>query len=797
MQAKKRETTQRERADLLSEAERLRLASEHALRDAEERSLAVSAATGVGVFESDLVSGNLRVDRQMFRIYGLAPSKDCTLARQAWLGTVVPADASLVDQALRDALESCQTRSFEFRIRRADDHQLRHIRASVSVRLDDQGRARGLLGTNLDFTEQVETQRRLNEQDHLLNETQRLAHVGSWTWEPSRDVVTWADELYNVFGLSKSSPELTFEAFAEQVAAEDRAAWKNWMLAVRDGQNPGYIEFRAMGRDGTVHFVRARGRLTRQSNGDPERVIGTIKDITERTLAEERFRLAVEASPSAMLMVDERGVLVLVNSQAEALFGYTKAELLGRQVEQLVPESLRVSHAERRRAFAKAPVQRVMARDRALFGVRRDGSQVPLKISLNPVRSAEGALVLASVSDLTAEQEHAAARERLEAQLRQAQKMEALGTLAGGIAHDFNNHLAAIVANLHVAESELEPGHRAHESLAQIAKASALAAHLVDGILSFSRGKTREPQVTAVEAIVAETSDLLRATLPASVTLSVRCADDLPRVMADSTEIHQLLLNLGTNAWQAMPNGRGEIRVSLQRELIDAATAARHPDLRPGCYLCLRVEDNGTGMDQATLERVFDPFFTTKEIGAGTGLGLSIVHGIVKSMGGAIFVTSAPGVGTTFTVYMPEADRNVPLPTRPTTPEPVPRGDGQQLLLVEDAEGLRVATKRILERQGYRVTAFAEPTLALAALRAEDRRFRVLITDQSMPDISGLELAREAHKICPELPVILTSGSLGARFSEQAEAAGVTEVLSKPFNPDSLCRAVHRLANLD
>lgn len=636
----------------------------------------------------------------------------------------------------------------------------------------------------------------LREQNRLLSETQRLAHMGSWTWDPSRDVVTWTDELYNILGLSKSSPALSFAAFARQIVAEDRVAWEAWMLAVRDDQNPRPIEFRAIGSDGTTHFVRARGRLIRGSDGHLKLVTGTIKDITELRLAEERFRLAVEASPGAMLMADERGVLVLVNGQAEALFGYSRAELLGRHVEQLVPESFRAAHARQREAFEAAPARRAMAQNRELFGVRRDGSQVPIKISLNPVRGTEGAFVLASVSDLTAERQFAAAREGLEAQLRQAQKMEAIGTLAGGIAHDFNNHLAAIFANLHVANSELEaPEHRARDSLAQIAKAATRAADLVDRILSFSRGKAREPQATEVQAIVAETGDLLRATLPASVALRIHCPADLPRVMADATEIHQLLLNLCTNAWQAMPNGRGEIRVSLGREVLEASAAARHPDLEPGSYLRMSVEDTGAGMDPATLERVFDPFFTTKEVGAGTGLGLSIVHGIVKSMGGAVFASSTLGEGSTFTVYLPEAARSAPSAARSTAPEPLPRGTGQRVLLVEDEGGIRIATERILERQGYQVTAFGDPRLALVALRSASSTFGLLITDLNMPEVSGLELAREARQICPGLPVILTSGSLSPRLSERAKMAGVAQVLPKPCKPELLCQVVHHLTN--
>jgi CheY-like chemotaxis protein len=367
--------------------------------------------------------------------------------------------------------------------------------------------------------------------------------------------------------------------------------------------------------------------------------------------------------------------------------------------------------------------------------------------------------------------------------------------LAGGIAHDFNNLLAAIIANLHIAESELAPRHPARESLVQIDKASARAVRLVEGILSFSRRQARELHVLDLGPLVTEAAELLRATLPAGVLLIVRVGNSLPRVLADATEIHQTVLNLGTNAWQAMEGRPGEIRISVEPESIGDSHSPIPPEPRPGAYVRLTVEDTGRGMDQATVERIFEPFFTTKEVGAGTGLGLSVVHGIIKNMGGAIIVDSKLGRGTTLSVFIPQTEQVMAAPA-PLLEQPTSaRGQGQHLLLVEDEAGLLWAIKRILEREGYRVTAFAEGAAALAALRTAPGSFDLLITDQDMPGITGLEVVREARQLCPALPVVMTSGALGPAFLAEASAHGVEHVVQKPFPPDALCSLVYSLVS--
>ena len=385
-------------------------------------------------------------------------------------------------------------------------------------------------------------------------------------------------------------------------------------------------------------------------------------------------------------------------------------------------------------------------------------------------------------------------RRQLEAQLRQAQKMEAIGTLAGGIAHDFNNILGAIIGNAELASMDVSPGHPIAENLVEIRNASARAKDLVRQILSFSRQEAEVRSVMNLRSAIEEDMRLLRATLPTSVELGFQHAPDVPVVLADPTKFHQVLMNLCTNAWHAMEGQPGRISLVLDRVLVDADMARAHADLSSGLYARLVVKDDGKGMDAAMLERIFDPFFTTKETGKGTGLGLSVVHGIMKNHQGAILVASQPGQGTTFEVYFPAAPAQQHAPeSAVSTHTPTPRGEGQRVLCLDDELSMLTVTTRILEREGYRAAGFTGVAGALAALRAEPLAYDLMITDYHMPGTSGLQVVREARKLRSDLPVILTSGFITDNLREEAGAAGVGHILGKPFQVDDLTQAIRRL----
>ena len=377
---------------------------------------------------------------------------------------------------------------------------------------------------------------------------------------------------------------------------------------------------------------------------------------------------------------------------------------------------------------------------------------------------------------------------RLEAQLKQAQKMEAIGTLAGGIAHDFNNILGAILGNVELARMAVAPGHPVLDELAEIAQAGRRATGLIKQILAFSRRRESAKRVVRLGEVIQEVTGLLRSTISANVDLSIALKDGTPNILADATQIHQILLNLCTNAWQALGGKPGRIEIRLESVVVDAATTSG--GAVPGRYARLVVADDGNGMDDATLERIFDPFFTTKEPGVGTGLGLSVVHGIVKDHNGTITVTSALGAGATFAILFPEYAGEV------ETAEPRPRapyrGRGEHVLFLDDEVALVRLTKRLLERLGYRVTGFSNAEAALASVRDDPSRFDLAITDFNMPGLSGVQVAELLRMIRPDLPVILTSGNISDDLRESAAHAGINHVLHKPSTTEELAEVVHR-----
>jgi signal transduction histidine kinase len=386
---------------------------------------------------------------------------------------------------------------------------------------------------------------------------------------------------------------------------------------------------------------------------------------------------------------------------------------------------------------------------------------------------------------------------RMQEQFQQAQRIDAIGQLAGGIAHDFNNILSAIIGHTALARRDLATGRSPSQSLQEIETASQRAKNLVQQILAFGRRQPVEKQIVALQSLLEESASLLRATLPANVALTTACTPDLPCILADTTQLHQVLLNLGTNAWHALKGRSGSIEMRL--ELVPGADdqCPSPPGLRGklggGSQVRISVSDNGEGMSDAVLRRIFEPFFTTKAQGHGTGLGLAVVDGIVRDHGGAISVLSQPGRGSTFQLYFP-ALQGV-LPAAPTAPikslVPVP-GGGEHILYLDDEEVLVRLTRRILEPAGYHVHGFTRASQALAAFRANPSLFDLVISDVTMPDASGLEVTRELRALRPDLPVILTSGFLTDDLRKRAQALDV-HVLCKPVAAAEFCDVVRRV----
>jgi PAS domain S-box-containing protein len=410
------------------------------------------------------------------------------------------------------------------------------------------------------------------------------------------------------------------------------------------------------------------------------------------------------------------------------------------------------------------------------------------------VRDASGNItgIEGAFHDITARKKAEQAHASLEAQLRESQKMEAIGTLAGGIAHDFNNILGTILGNAELARQDAASNWQAMVSLQEIQKAGSRARDLVQQILSFSRRQPTSHRVMSLPAIVEESARLLRAALPGGARIECQAAADTPAIVADPTQVQQVLLNLGTNAAYAMEDRPGTIDIRVEGITLDDA-ARFDLNLRPGRYARVAFSDTGSGMDAETLRRIFEPFFTTKPLGKGTGLGLSVVHGIMQSHNGAIVAHSEPGKGSTFDLYFPAEPEGAAVLATTEKADPVAEGRGQHILYLDDDESQVFLIKRMLERWGYRVSAYLAQREALDALVSGRLSFDLVVTDFNMPGMSGLDVARVILHARPEMPVVVVSGYITDVLREQAGSAGVRELISKAHEVDELRDVLQRL----
>jgi PAS domain S-box-containing protein len=396
---------------------------------------------------------------------------------------------------------------------------------------------------------------------------------------------------------------------------------------------------------------------------------------------------------------------------------------------------------------------------------------------------------IGSAIDITAEKQAQIDKESLEAQLRQSQKMEAIGTLAGGIAHDFNNILGAILGYGELAYEHSAPDSALRRYLENVLHAAGRAKTLVDRILGFSRSGLGERVPVNVQAVIEETLELLTAALPAGILLRKKLEAGDTAVVGDATHLHQVAMNLCTNALHAMEHG-GVLSVSLDRLRLSEERTLSRGVLAPGIYVRLVVSDTGTGIPPAVMERMFDPFFTTKRVGAGTGLGLSLVHGIVAELGGAISVVTSAGKGSEFEIWLPVAGEA----GRPSADamRKVPHGHGETVMIVDDERALVALAMETLARLGYEPVGFHSGSAALQAFRADPQHFDLLLTDEAMPDLTGTELAHRVRQIRPDLPILIMSGHGGAQLAHKAASADIKEVLHKPLQGNELAEAVTR-----
>jgi len=502
---------------------------------------------------------------------------------------------------------------------------------------------------------------------------------------------------------------------------------------------------------------------------------------------EAKIRRLVDANIIGIITYDLDGRIIEANDAFLTMVGYDREDLVKRRLHwtDLTPPEWR--DRDERRWVPELKVSGTLQPfEKEYF--RRDGSRVPVLIGAATFEE-KGNQGVAFVLDLTERKRAEAEREKLEERLRQAEKMQAIGTLAGGIAHDFNNILGAILGFSELAQSKAGESGLLREQLDQVMQAGNRGKRLVEHILAFSRSGVGERIPVHVQSVVEEALDLLAASLPPTIRLEkiLRGAD--AAVVGDATQLHQVTMNLCTNAVQAMPKG-GVLTVTLERMDIEAARELAHGTLAPGPRIRLQVTDTGSGIPPAVLERMFDPFFTTKRVGEGTGLGLSLVHGIVANFGGAVDVDTREGAGTTFTVWLPASGET---PAGMVDAAGVlPHGNGEAVMIVDDERPLVNIAEEMLAGLGYEPAGFSSSADALAAFRAEPDRYDIVLTDETMPDLTGTDLAREIRRLRADIPIVLMSGYSGPQLTERARSAGVSDILRKPLVSRDIADALAR-----
>jgi PAS domain S-box-containing protein len=582
--------------------------------------------------------------------------------------------------------------------------------------------------------------------------------------------------------------------FYDQILAEDLTQ----LIAARNDSLATMSTFRVVARirrnDGAVRWMQFSSAPRTLPDG---RVLwdGIEADVTDRQQAEavlqqseERFERIFQASPIPITLARlADGRIIDANESFLSFSGFTHAEAVGRTTLELGLYPV----ADRR-----AVIYERLKKDGRLCEFpqpfrTKSGEIRDTVLWIEMVTISGEKCLVAMALDVTDRKQAEQQQKLLEEQLRQAQKLEAVGTLAGGIAHDFNNILGGIISFTELARLDNPENSELQENLGEVLKASERATSLVSQILSFSRTEKIERKELQVGPIVNEALKLLRATLPSTIDIQQFVAHGLPNILANPTQIHQLLMNLGTNAAHAMRGEQGQLRVQVELFNVARSAAKPHAELHVGDYVRLTVSDTGHGMDAATLQRVFEPFFTTKGLGEGTGLGLSVVHGIVKEHEGAITVKSTEGRGTTFSIYLPA--RAASEKQQIVDDLSAPRGHGERVLFVDDEAALGRAAGRMLERLGYRPRVFQRSVDALAAIETDPTAYDVLVTDVTMPVMTGLDLARKVLDIRRDLPIIVTSGSGGTITASAVRELGIRELVNKPLDYLALASVLDRV----
>jgi PAS domain S-box-containing protein len=678
------------------------------------------------------------------------------------------------------------------------DGQVIWIRLSVRVVRDAVGKSLYFLSLIQDITERKQAEKELQESEERLTFVMEGSQLGFWDWNIETGEVQRNERWAGMLGYSIQEVELNVKQWTDLIHTDERAvAWKSIQDHL-EGRTPVHeVEYRILCKDGKYKWILDQAMVVKHDQqGRPLRMSGTHSDITERKQAEdalkeseEKYRLLVNNLPGIVFKGFKDWSVEFYDNGVEGLTGYNMHQFNSgkkKWIDLIVKEEVESA----KQTFIKAlKTDKSYVRNYRL--AIRDGNIVWIQERGFIVCNQDGDIEYVSgvFYDITDRKKAEEDKEKLEEQLVQAQKMESIGTLTGGIAHDFNNILGIILGNTELAMDDVPEWNPTKVYLKEVRTASLRAKDVVHQLLSFARKTTLEKKPTNIIPIIKETLTWLRSSIPSSIEIRPNMTKDVDTIIADPTQIAQVLINFSTNASHAMPDG-GILEVSLKNVELNKDTAVQYPDLGPGRYVNLTVSDTGHGISQEEIDRIFDPYFTTKEIGKGTGLGLSVVHGIVKSHGGAISVDSELGRGTIFHIYFPVIEEAAAIEIE--TVEELPTGN-ERILLVDDEESLVYIGRNRLEQLGYQVETRMNPLEALELFRSKPDQFDLIIMDMTMPEMTGDKLTGEILNIRPDIPLILCTGFSEKINGKKAKEIGAAGYLDKPHDKRELAKKVRQV----
>ncbi len=632
----------------------------------------------------------------------------------------------------------------------------------------------------------------LSRSEARLKKAQRLAHIGSWELDLLKNRLLWSEEVYRIFETLPENYIPSYDSFLNDVHPEDRQMVHEIFQSALNNKTPYAVDHRILLKDGRIKFVHEQCEIYYDPQTTPVRCIGTIQDITARKQTEaalettrKEFITVLDGIDSTIYVADlDTHKILFMNRYMKKLFG---GDFTG--------ELCWTVLGEKTRPCSFCNKKKLLDPNGKPTGVRVWEGTHPVTSRRNiyhdrAVKWVDGRMALLQIAtDVTQLREMEARQIQYERRLQYANKMEAIGTLAGGIAHDFNNILFPLIGYAEMLKQDIAPGGPSHEYIDEIMRAAHRSRDLVQQILTFSRRTDRQMKPIRLQEILAEAIKLLRASIPSTIAIQPQIDEQCELVLADPTQIHQIVVNLATNAYHAMASSGGRLKLTLKQIRLEP-DLYDFTDLAPGDYALINVSDTGSGIAGEIIDKVFDPYFTTKGKGEGTGLGLSIVRGIVGNCSGDVRIYSEPGKGTEVHVYLPVITSKEEI-AEAAPPQPV-TGGSERILLVDDEPAIVNMEEKMLERLGYHVTKYTASLKASEAFKADPQGFDLVMTDMTMPQMTGIQLAKEVKTIRPDIPVIICTGFSEELSDERYKIHNIQGVVNKPVLGRDMAEAIRK-----